>query len=273
MSKLLAGIVPWFGGHPDNLKRTCDSLRQVCDEVLVVHQTLFDEDRDIARSIADKVEVVDWNFVFQDEGYGGLPNRHAQSKADWFLLLGVGETIAQEYDSIRKVLQDSSKGTVWRCDHHNDDNTWGRVFSPKGGVRWGGLIHEEAGGGNPGNKLLFRMQDTDKTPHADPFVNEALRWMKVTSYEHNYLRLLESIDPQTGNSPLLSYTNRGWLSFVLGSKEMRAENKEKWADLLIPAVAGDREAFLAAVRARMEKDQMAIGVNFLPTGGPMSEGA
>lgn len=270
---LLCGVVPWFGGHPDNLRRTTDSLRQVCDEVLVVHQTLFDSDRDVARAIADKVEVVDWNFVFGPEGYGGLPNKHGQSSCQWMLLLGVGETVAEQYKPIREVLRNSARNKVWRCNHVNDSNTWGRLWCPSGGVRWGGLIHEEAGGGVNGEYLLFRMQDTDKTPHPDPFVNDALRWLKSVSYGDAYHRLHQSIDPATDDSPLRSFTNRGWISFVKGSREVWAKNQVEWQDFLEAARSGNRDAFLAAVRRRMAADQKPVGCNFAATGKPMTQGA
>lgn len=240
-------------------------MRQVCDEVLIVHQSLFDSDREVAKSIGDKVEVVDWNFVFQSGGYGALPNRHGQSSCDWMLLLGTAETIAEQYKPIREVLRNSPRNMIWRANHHNDVNTWGRIFCPAGGVKFGGVIHEEAGGGSHGN-VIFRMQDTEKTPHPDPFINESLKWMKVVSYHHNYVVLL--------NHPeLLSYTNSGWKSFVAGCRESLEENEEKYKDLLVPARAGDREGFLAAVRARMEAEQMASGCNFQPLGEPMTQGA
>lgn len=278
MSNLLCGVVPWFGGHPDNLRGTVDSMRTVCDEVLVVHQSLFDADREVARSIADKVEVVDWNYVYQEEGYGGLPNRHGQSSCDWFLLLGVGETVAEQYRPLRDTLRNSPRNVVWRCNHRNadgkmDSNTWGRLWCPSGGVRWGGLIHEEAGNGTPGPHILFRMLDTDKVPHHDPLVQEALRWLKLTSYDQNYYRLLKSIDPQTGDSPLRSFTNKGWISFVQGSADAREANQVKWGDLIQPALRGDRDAFLEAVKWRMEHNDQPKGCNFEPLGKPMTPGS
>lgn len=276
MNPLLCGVIPWFGGHPDNLRRTVDSMRPVCDEVLVVHQSLFDSDRDVARSIADKVEVTDWNCVFGPEGYGGLPNKHGQSQCEWMLLLGVGETIAGQYKPIREVLRNSPMNVVWRCDHLNDTNTWGRIWRPSSGVSWKGVIHEEAGGGSNGS-VIFRMQDTDKEPHSDPFVNECLKWMKVTSYDHQYYRLGDSAQWQpegsAGKVPLLGYTNRGWLTFCAGSKEARFDKQREWADLIGPGVSGDRESFYAAVRHRMENNDKPTGVNFAPTGQPMSAGA
>ncbi len=278
MNHLLSGIVPWFGGHPDNLKRTVDSMRTVCDEVLVVHQTLFDSDTEIARGIADKVEVVDWNFVFGPEGYGGLPNKHGQSESDWFLLFGVGETLAEEYTSIRTVLRNSPRNVIWKCNHRNNDgqfdpNLWGRIWCPGGGVRWGGLIHEEAGGGVAGGQVLFRMLDTPKTPHPDPFVNECLKWMKLTSYDANYWKLLQSIDPITEDSSLRSFTNKWWVGFVRGARESLEAKQEKWKDFMEAGLSGDREAFFAAVRHRMAGNEHPVGCNFAPLGEPMTEGA
>jgi hypothetical protein len=278
MKNLLCCIVPWFGGNTRPLLRTLLSVADIADEAVIVHQVLFDSDKEVLRVIQQespipiKIEEVNWNTVFTD-GYGVLPNKHGQANSDWMLLLGTGETVAEQYMPIKATLRTSARNIVWRCNHVNDDNTWGRLWHSSAGVHWSGLIHEEAGGGTPGPRILFRMQDTPKEPHPDPFVNEALKWMKVTSYDENYYRLLKSINPETGDSPLRGATNKGWLGFVKGSAEAREAKQIEWADLLVPARAGDREGFLSAVRARMEAENKPVGCNYAPTGEPMTPGA
>ena len=45
--------------------RTRDSTLGIADEMVVIHQQLFDEDADLVQRIATKVATVDWNAVFK----------------------------------------------------------------------------------------------------------------------------------------------------------------------------------------------------------------
>jgi hypothetical protein len=267
MSKTsLSLIVPWFGGSPEPLKRTIASVKGIADEAVIVHQKLFDDDAEVAASLADKVATTDWNQLFKEGGYGELPNiGSAIAKGPWMLLLGVGETIAEQYSPILETLQNASNRVIFRCDHVGDVHTWGRIWNPSGGVSWGGPIHEEAGGGL-GGPVIFRMQDTEKEPHADPFRNQCMKWMKSVTYAVNYHYLLHHPEKR-------SYTNEGWINFVNKSKDSIEKSIEDNRDLVDAGMSGDRDSFYAGVRRRMKEDQKPSFVNHSPTGQPMSEGA
>lgn len=265
---LITAVIPWWGGHPAPLQRTIESVKGIADEALVVHQCLFDGDVEIARSLADKVEVLDWNAVFH-LGFGELANKHSQASGKWMLLLGTGETIAEEYQQpIRERLKQADLRKTYRCNHRNDVNDWHRIWCPAGGVSYGGLIHESVVNHTPG-PVIFRMQDTPKEPHQDEFHNQCLHWMKTCAYNHNYRRigqLSNWLDGHEVTFPELSGTDRGWLTFVRGSREAIEAFCLEHDDLIAPALKGDREAFYGAVWARMAGNVLAKGVNFEPTG-------
>lgn len=263
---LLSTIIPWAGGSSEPLKRTIDSVRGISDEVVVVHQKMFDDDTEIAQSLADKVCVLDWNAVFQDGGFAVLPNAGAAAaKGPWMLFLGVGETVAQQYVPMRKTLESANPKTIFRCDHVGDIHTWGRLYRPDSGTHFGGPIHESCGNG-VGGPVIFRMQDFEKERHPDIFRNECIKWWKTTSYNVNYAVLIDSPEK-------LSFTDPGWLSFVKGARESIEEFLDSNKDLVEAALDGDRDAFFNGVKSRMDEGRKPDVVNFNPTGQPMSEGA
>lgn len=263
---MISLIVPWFGGNPEALLTTVNSVRGICDETVVVHQKLFDDDSEVAASIADKVATVDWNEVFKDGGYALLPNIGASvSKGPWALLLGVGETWAESHGNPHKILSEANPKTMFKCHHINDVHHWKRVFRPDAGCFFSGPLHEECIGGIDG-PLLFRMQDTEKPPHESTFRNECLKWLKTTSYHNGYWTLLNHPEKLGG-------TNAGWLEFSRGARESIEDFVDTNKDLMEAAWDGDRDAFYEGVSRRMDEGRKPEQVNHNPTGQPMSEGA
>jgi hypothetical protein len=278
MSNLISLICPWWGGSHEPLMRTILSTKGICDEAIVVHQVLFDEDCDVLEALQKtspvpmKIERVNWNTVFT-HGFGDLANRNGQSECKWMLLLGVGETIAEQYQQpIRTRLAQADLGTTYRCNHAGDGNDWHRCWSPSSGVRYGGLIHETVTNHRPG-PIIFRMQDTEKEPHHDPFHNECLKWYKTCAYNYNYWKLgnaAQWLDGHEVNPPELDATDRGWLSFVRGARESIEAFCLEHVDLIDAALAGDRDKFYEGVRYRMAHGTPPVGVNWNPTGTPTS---
>lgn len=252
---MLTLIVPCYSGR-ENLDRTIASARGICNEVVIISTALFDEDRAHFAS-AGKVVELPWNHVFH-HGFGDLYNYGSNAASnDWLLLLGVAETVAEMYQDIG-ILDDSPPDTVWECDHINDRHHWKRVWNRTGGPRWSGVIHEEIVGGHVGG-LLFRMQDTDKTPLPDAVQNEALKYVKTVSYNAMYGKLLR--DPTA-----LGGANSYWLDFVAGARESIEAFLAAHADMLDACERGDLPGFMQLVRERMDKQQAATGVSFSPQG-------
>ncbi len=254
-------IIPSCGSHPENIQRTINSCSHICDDTVIVSTAFFIEDQSLFRDIATKVVQLDWNYVFK-QGFGSMMNQGTpHTRHDWCLLLGVAETWAEDFRDTPHLLESAPNNMVFRCSHHNDPNTWKRLWNRTGGPEWSGLIHEEIRGGIDGG-VTFRFQDTDKTPKTDPTKQEILRWIKVLTYHEQYWRLLN-------DSSLLFGTDPGWLAFVNGSRESIISFRENHQDLIQPCLSGDLVAFLKAVDVRMDKGDEAKGVNFNPTGEPM----
>jgi hypothetical protein len=263
---LLSLIIPWVGGNPEPLKRTIESCKGIVDEAVIVHQKMFDDDAEVAESLADKVCTTDWNEVFKDGGFSLLPNAGAATaKGPWMLLLGVGETIAEQYSPIRQTLENASNRVMFRCDHKGDIHAWQRIWNPSGGVYFCGPIHEDCGNGL-GGPVIFRMQDYDKEPHGDSFRNECIKWWKNCSYHANYFFLLNNPDKR-------GFTDPGWLQFVQGARESIEDFVETNKDLMEAAWEGDRDGFYEGVSRRMDEGRKPEQVNHNPLGQPMSEGA
>lgn len=263
---MISLLVPWWGGGLAPLKRTIDSCSGIVDEVVIVHQKLFNEDAEAVRSLTPKIATTNWNETFE-HGFGHMTMQGVPlCNGPWILWLGTGETIAEQFVPIRQFLSSAkNRELVYRVSHHNDSNLWQRFFCPSAGNIVSGLIHEDVNGEQ--SNVIARFQDTPKESSGDPFKDEVLKWYKVVVYNWNYLRL--------GNNPSeLGNTHPGWMAFVRGAWDGIVKFCDDNSDLIEAGKSGDREAFYAGVRRRMEEDnRKPKNVNFNPTGEPFSEGA
>ncbi len=250
----LSLILPAYSYGPP-MDRTISSCAPICDETIIISTCLFPQDLEMFHAVADKVVELPWNYVF-NHGFGEMHNQATQfAKNDWLILLGVGETMAQQYGSIEDALGRGPLNHIFRCDHHNDINTWGRIWHRNVGISWGGIIHEELSGGGHGG-VIFRMADTHKEPRESAFEQEALRFIKTCSYNHLYHLLLH-------NPALLGATNAGWLGFVNGARESIEAFCEAHRAMIDACVDGDKERFLGLVRSAVKP---ADGVKYEPVG-------
>lgn len=255
-------IIPAFSYGPA-LERTVQSCKDISDDLVIISTAFWEKDREAMRKLTPKVVILDWNYTMLN-GFGEMMNRGTgDAKNDWCLLFGVGETFNRELRPFLKTLESSPPSHVFSCDHHNDVNHWKRVWNKTSGAHWSGLIHEEIVGGKDGG-LLFRMLDIPKEPREDPVEQAALGFMKTCLYHWQYKRLREEREKVLGG------TNRGWLSFVDGSKEANDEFLEKHKGMIECLLSGDLRGFLGLVEAATSPPK---GVNFNPQGQPMSEGA
>lgn len=247
-------VIPSYGGGV-NVERTIESCRHVCDETIIISTALFDEDRQHFRRIADKVVELPWNFTFL-HGHGELHNQAtAMAKNDWLLLLGTAETFAEPLMPVAETLVSANPREMFRCNHHNDPHSWKRVWNRTSGVHWSGIMHEELTGGDDG-RLLFRMQDTEKTPSLDAFKDEARRWIKSLSYQVLYRELLH-------HPERLGAASSGWLKFVKGGDCLQfcEDNKQ----MISACIEGDLLRFLKLVEQASQCKE-PYGVNFKPQG-------
>lgn len=234
--KMLTLVIPSYAGG-ENIERTIRSV-PMADDLVIISTALFAEDEDHFHSLTSKVVTLPWNYVFH-HGFGAQSNQGtAIAKNDWLLLFGVGETLA-EYGSILIPLQQAAAHVVFKCWHHNDVHHWRRVWNRTGGTQWHGVIHEDIVGGSDGG-LLFRMQDTEKTPFADVYKQETLRFMKLLSYHYLYHEVL--IHPER-----LGRSN-GWHGFIQSARQSFEATLLVYRRMIDACLAGDKQTFLDLVR-------------------------
>lgn len=257
---MISLIIPAFSAG-DDLRRTVDSVKGTCDDVVIVSTAMFPRDEDEMNAIASRVIHLPWNYCYL-RGFGDLYNQGSDAaKNDWLMLLGVAETFAEAYVDLKAELPKLEPSNVLRCNHVNDVHTWKRIWNRRGGTHWSGIIHEEIVGGHDAG-LAFRMADTDKADR-DPFEVEVLRHVKGTLYNSLYNQLLQKPE-------LLGGTNPGWLNFVRGAKESIEDYCIKNGDLIFCACTGDKRGFMNGVRKRMQAGQQPEKINFARTGESIS---
>lgn len=253
---MLTLVVPTYGGVP-NVRRTVESAKGACNDVVIVSTAPHEEDNEAFAQMGQVVPLP-WNFVFY-HGFGSLYNQGTPAaKNDWLVLLGTGETMQDVNAQLRSHLSAPDASRVFTCFHHNDPHQWKRIWNRTGGTMWSGLIHEEIVGGRDAG-LLFRMQDTAKTPEDDPVKNEVFRYLKTLSYHRMYHELLHHPEKLGG-------TNPGWVDFVHGSRAAIERFMTDHADLYAAVMNEDFFAFRDLVRQRMNAGQKAEFVNFQPQG-------
>lgn len=257
---MISLVVPVYSCGPD-LIRTIASCEGVCNDIVLISTAPYADDVESMRKIANVVELP-WNYAFH-HGFGELHNQGApQAKNDWLLLFGVAETLAEQYSPLLDEVRFARQNAMLRCNHVNDPNTWKRLYNRQV-CKWSGIIHEEVTGGFLG-EVVFRMQDTPKTPNLDPLRSEVFKHLKSTLYHHQYRRL-------RNDNTLLGAANPGWISFVNGSKEANEAFIDEHADLMEAFDKGDFQAFERGVTKRIEKEQPATGVNHAPLGQPRTD--
>lgn len=253
---MISLVIPAYSAGP-NIERTIKSVEGLCDDVVIISTAPFKEDVGELNKLGTVVELP-WNHTFL-HGFGSMMNEGSRSaKNDWLLLFGVAETFAESFRDVKAVLRDSPFDSVFRCSHANDIHTWKRIWNKQSGSHWSGLIHEEIVGGSD-KGLLFRMQDTEKEPEADPVKQEVFRFLKTLAYNAMYHRLLHNPDQLGG-------ADSGWLRFVNGAKESIEGFCLEHKDMLNACMCGDFNQLLKLVEDKVNAGQKAHGVIFDPVG-------
>lgn len=253
--------IPAFSYGPA-LERTWETFKPLCDELVIISTAFWEKDREQMRALTSKVIQLDWNHTMI-HGFGNMMNHGtAHAKNDWQMLFGVGETLELSHVPVQETLSQGSRRTIYRVDHENDPNQWTRIWSRSSGNRWSGIIHEAITGG-PHGPVVLRMKDTPKEPRDDLYEQETQRYLKTCLYNYQYRRLLD-------NPGLLGATDSGWLVSLRATEGNLNRVLAELDDLVIHLKSGDLPAFLDAVKRRVDAGRDAAGVNYEPTGEPMT---
>jgi len=203
--------------NPVALKRTIDSVKDICDEIVVGELCVFDDDKEIIESYCDqynlKVGHLHFNYLYRHGFSEVLNTLAAHASNDVILYLNVGEIIDKPYGDILSNITDQYN--AWYIDHRIEKHRWWRCYNRKH-LKWSGRIHEElVGEYNPFHKPIFTFADTDKDMD-NPFKAWVANDIKEMVYWRQLMKIVDSPDE-------LGATNEGWLNFAKDQYESMME--------------------------------------------------
>jgi|ERR1700744_4594768 len=204
---MLSFITP-TQGNPIALKRTIDSLKEICDDFIVGSVCVFKQDEEKINSYANEINLnmqrLPFNCIYW-EGFSWTLNHLASfAKNPIVLYLNVGEVIEKSDGCILdKIRQEYN---CYYIDHSTEKHRWFRAFNPSE-MKWSGFIHEEiVGEHRPYHKPLFTFADTEKDM-SDPFKAAVYNDIKEMCYWKQLMRIVD--EPET-----LGATSEGWIQFA-----------------------------------------------------------
>lgn len=204
-------LVTMGAGNPIALKRTLESFKDVCDEVVFGNLLIFPSDRDMIESYWSeyKIKIVKlpFGFIYRN-GFSAVLNELAKyAKNDLCLYMNVSEVIDENFGILNLI---KSNYTTWCFNHRIDGHRWHRLWNRKN-VSWSGIIHEETVLGNVirDPNPIFMMADTEKD---DPgsFYAKILNSLKECVYWAQYLKLVD-------HPELIANTHPHWVTYAKDS--------------------------------------------------------
>ncbi len=197
-------------GNPVALKRTIESFKEACNQIVFGDMLVFDTDRDIINGYQKEynllIKKLPFDYIY-NYGFSSCLNYLSSfAENDIVLYMNVGEVIDGEQRILG--LLEHFKAENYNCfafDNKTDPHTWYRMYNRKE-MEWSGILHEElTGSPRPCPYYLFTMADTEKD-NDDEFAEKVYMDIKEIVYFSLYARLSENHD-------LLGASNAGWLSF------------------------------------------------------------
>jgi hypothetical protein len=202
-------------GNVKALKRTLDSFKDICNEVVYGDLCIFEEDRKILESYQSefnlKIVKLPFNYIFQF-GFSSVLNLLASHASnDLVLYNNCGEIVDGEQKVLRLINEFFSDCNCFAIDHAEEKHTWWRLYNRKE-LQWDGLIHEEITGPRVEcTHYIFRFADTQKDLD-NPFKAKVFDDIKELCYFNQYIRLVEQPE-------LKGITNDYWVKFALDNYE------------------------------------------------------
>lgn len=207
-------------GNPIALKRTLDSYKSICNEVIFGDVLIFDRDRDKIRAMQKEYNMpiaeMPFNYIFEN-GFASVLNLLASyATNDWVLYANVGEMIDEGEDILEKINSDHN---LYLLNHRTEKHLWGRLYNRKE-VQWSGMIHEEiVGHRRICDEPLFMFKDSDKDVE-NSFYSAVMNDVKELCYFNQYIKLVEQPE-------LIGVTNRGWVQYSIDSYDSLKERMIK----------------------------------------------
>lgn len=203
--------------NPIALKRTLDSVKDICNEIVVGELCVFPPDKEIIESYCHeynlKVGHLRFNYLYRHGFSEVLNTLSAYASNDVVLYLNVGEVIDKSDGEILSKITDEYNS--WYIDHPSERHRWFRCYNRKE-LKWSGRIHEElVGEFRPYYKPLFTFADTDKDLN-DPLKAWVANDIKEMVYWRQLMKIVDAPEELGATSP-------GWLQFAKDQYESMKE--------------------------------------------------
>jgi len=218
----MISLITMTQGNPIAIKRTLDSFKEVCDEVILGDVCIFEEDRQLIMSYEKeynlKIIKLPFNFIYKF-GFSSILNIlsfHAKNKM--VMYMNVGELIDGEH-RIKELIQHFNQFNTYPFDHATDPHSWFRCYN-KDELKWDGMIHEELiGEARQAPFYIFRMKDSPKDTY-NTFKAKVMDDIKELCYFNQYIKLVEKPE-------LKGTTNDYWVKFANENYDSLKERMRK----------------------------------------------
>lgn len=212
-------LITMGAGNVHSLKKTLESFRNVCDEVIYGDLLVFREDRAILESYKDEFNVnvikLPFDFIFK-HGFSEVLNSLSFFATNKTIIYSNTSEIIEKDNGILDIVSDEFNSYFF--DHATDPHRWYRIYN-KEDLKWSGRIHESlVGEYKPYHKPIYRMADLEKDM-ANPFKAKVLNDIKEIVYFYNYMSIVD-------HPSLLGGTDPGWIKFA-------TENYDSMKDRLL----------------------------------------
>jgi hypothetical protein len=230
--------------NPISLKRTMDSVKDICNEIVVGELCMFDDDKKCIESYCNdynlKVGHLHFNYLYRHGFSEVLNTLAAYASNDVVLYLNVGEVLDKSTGDILSNITDEYN--AWYIDHATEKHRWWRCYN-RNELKWSGRIHEELiGEYRPFHNPIFTFADTDKDMD-DPFK----AWVANDVKEMVYWRQLMHI---VDHPEELGATNEGWLEFAKGQYESMAERMREKGERMTAFNTGNMLTYIGEVLSK-----------------------
>lgn len=221
-------LVTMGQGNVKALKKTLESFKHICNEVVYGDLLIFPEDRAIVESYQKEYNLrimpLPFNYIFQ-MGFSSVLNYlAANAKNDFVMYMNTSETIDEDYGII-DIINKNRDCNAFYFSHRVEKHRWFRCFN-RHELQWSGVIHEEViaikGDARPYHKPIFMMKDEEKDM-SNEFKAAVFNSIKECCYFFNYMKLVDY-------PALRGATNEGWVAFAkeqYKSMQERLEAKGK----------------------------------------------
>jgi hypothetical protein len=233
-------------GNPIALKRTLDSVQDICDEIVIGSVCIFEDDIAVINSYKKEYNIkvlnLPFNYILKN-GFSATLNLLADAATnDIVLYLNVGEVIDKNAENILNII--SPEYNAYYIDHQTERHRWFRCYN-RYEMRWQGIIHEEIDGEcRPYHKPLFRFADTEKDTD-NPFKSKVYNTVKEIVYWSLLIQIADNPDKYPE-------TNDGWKQFAKDTYQSMVDRLKIKGDSYTAMVEGDLQKFLNYIHTDKE---------------------